>query len=196
MTIPELGIIKKGDIRYVHALGGGCMMDMGCYSLSAVRFFASRDPTAVLAAIASVAPPTEPLVDKGMSATLALQGDATANIECHFGQPAAYGVLPRKPAMFVKVACEGGEMQLSNFVLPTLWHSIVVSKRDGVGRTMRTEKVYRPASGKGEVWWTTCVSGVLHVMQMAAELPLLFSDIATNLKRLLTKQEVVPQIIG
>ncbi|EIN09608.1 NAD(P)-binding protein [Punctularia strigosozonata HHB-11173 SS5] len=155
MVIPEIGFIGKDDIRYNHSLGGGCMMDMGCYPLSAVRFFASNNPVSVLSAEAHVIPPAADLVDKGMSATLAFPNDVAASIRCHFGMPPAYGFIPRMPVLSLKAECEGGELTLSNFVLPTLWHSITVSKREGRGRVTRTEKAYTFKDGIGEPWWTT-----------------------------------------
>lgn len=56
----------------------------------------------------------------------------------------------------VHVACEGGEIELFNFLLPTLYHSITVTK----GGVTRIEKAYSPEArdglrGKGEDWWMT-----------------------------------------
>lgn len=46
-----------------------------------------------------------------------------------------------------------------NFVLPTLYHSITVTVKDGKGTKTRVEKVYTFADGKmegkGEAWWLT-----------------------------------------
>jgi len=44
-------------------------------------------------------------------------------------------------------------MEMYNFILPTLYHSIKVYMRDG---TSRVEKVYKFTDGsKGEEWWMT-----------------------------------------
>jgi hypothetical protein len=47
-------------------------------------------------------------------------------------------------------------VELFNFLLPTIYHSITISKRDG---TSRVEKAYKfsdaGVDGKGEEWWTT-----------------------------------------
>lgn len=131
--------------------------DVG-YPLSAVRFFAANNPTSVLSAEAHVIPPAADLVDKGMSTTLAFPNDVVASVRCHFGLPPAYGFIPRKPGLSLKAECEGGELTLTNFVLPTLWHSITVSKREGQGRVTRTEKAYTFEDGRGEPWWTTYAS--------------------------------------
>ncbi|EIN09630.1 NAD(P)-binding protein [Punctularia strigosozonata HHB-11173 SS5] len=155
LTLPDIGMFPKDDIRWDLSLGGGCMMDMGGYPLSAVRFLAGTDPVSVLSAEADIRPPAAGLVDKGMTATFAFPNDVTASIKCHYGTPSALGFIPRLPELTIKVECEGGELTLTNFIAPMVWHSITVSKREGRGRVTRTEKAYTLEGGKGEPWWTT-----------------------------------------
>jgi hypothetical protein len=58
------------------------------------------------------------------------------------------------PHNAVIVECEGGKIKLSNYMLPTLYHSITVSLRNG---TSRVEKAYTFEHGelgdREENWW-------------------------------------------
>jgi hypothetical protein len=60
------------------------------------------------------------------------------------------------PRLGVVVECEGGRVELNNYVLPTIYHSVNVCTRDGKSRV---EKVYTfgdaGVDAKGEDWWMT-----------------------------------------
>ncbi|KAK7024992.1 hypothetical protein R3P38DRAFT_2952158 [Favolaschia claudopus] len=43
LALPER-FYRANDIRYNYDLGGGALMDMGCYTISAMRFFAGAEP--------------------------------------------------------------------------------------------------------------------------------------------------------
>jgi hypothetical protein len=45
-----------------------------------------------------------------------------------------------------------GSVEMSNFIMPTLLHTITVKLKDG---KTSTEKVYKAKDGGGEEWWTT-----------------------------------------
>lgn len=62
-----------------------------------------------------------------------------------------FGLLPQWLKMVLRVECEEGAVEISNFVLPHLWHSIRVYPKNGQSRT---EKAYKPENGKGEEWWS------------------------------------------
>jgi hypothetical protein len=55
------------------------------------------------------------------------------------------------PDLVIEAVCEHGSIKLSNFVAATHFHNITITK----GKDGRIEKVYKPADGKGDVWWTT-----------------------------------------
>lgn len=104
------------------------------------------------------APPGAPArVDRGTTATLALTGDSTAALVCDFGLRPRLWVVPRLPEVRVVAVCAGGELEMFNFIMPTLYHWIRVRVREGSGRRERVEKVYAFAegAGRGEEWWTT-----------------------------------------
>ena len=181
LAVPK-GFTKEGDIRLDYELGGGAMMDMGCmfsdvksitvqlmhnhsgYTLNIIRLLASSTPSSVVAATATVYPSpssTEQLVDLSTKATLSFPNDVTATLYCNLNMPwwGPFGLIPPMPRVIVKVKCENGEIELYNFVLPTLYHWIRVRVEDASRRGKvkeRVEKVYKFADGgKGEAWWTT-----------------------------------------
>ncbi|PPQ63799.1 hypothetical protein CVT24_009794 [Panaeolus cyanescens] len=159
MEIPA-GIMKSNDIRFDYELGGGAMMDMGCYAMNCIRYMSSSDPTQVLSAKAelygqspsSAGTTLEGKVDRKMVASLALPGDATGTLSCDLGVPATLGFLPKFPEVRMTVDCERGTIEMFNFVLPTIYHSITVKVR---GSATRVEKMYTRHGQKGEDWWTT-----------------------------------------
>ncbi|KAG6897822.1 hypothetical protein C0992_010626 [Termitomyces sp. T32_za158] len=157
---------KTTDIRYDYALGGGSLMDMGCYTLNVIRYLSSSNPTSVISAEHSVFIPAnspasfKPNVDRRTTATLALPNNVTASLECDLAMPLIYGFIPPMPVVKAIITLEGGEIEIYNFVMPTLYHSIKVTTKDARNKTKtRVEKVYTftdgKMEGKGEAWWTT-----------------------------------------
>lgn len=156
--------MKSDDIRFNYQLGGGSLMDMGCYTLNCARFLTSSEPTSVIST-STIPLSSDPKVDVGTTATLAFPSDVTATIICNLALAPTLGFIPQKPKVWAKVVGENGELTLYQFVLPTLYHYIEVSTRSGrggKGMNKRTEKVYSPRDikdsdkeWKGEDWWTT-----------------------------------------
>lgn len=157
------GFVPDDDIRFNYELGGGIMMDMGCYNVNCLRYLFGTDPSEVLSATADPMPTTDgsaSKVDAGTTATFAFPGDATGTAVCHMRVPPSFGLVPIMPTIFLSVSCENGELKVFNFVMPTLYHWIEVSVKDGKGGKAvkkRVEKVYKPLEPgvKGEEWWTT-----------------------------------------
>lgn len=81
-----------GNIRMVRELGGGALMDLGCYCINAARFLFDDEPVAVNAA-GRFGDRTG--VDMTLAAVLEFSGDRFAHFECSFdvfgGQ--RYGVV-------------------------------------------------------------------------------------------------------
>ncbi|KAK7455212.1 hypothetical protein VKT23_011087 [Stygiomarasmius scandens] len=154
LTVPA-GLIKKDDIRLNLSLGGGSFMDMGCYVLNCLRYLSGSNPTEILSA--SAEPSSDPKVDRGMTATLALPNDVIGTITSDLAVP--WRFIPGMPQVSTTVECEGGSVSLFNFSLPTLYHTITVTKKSGSKTETRTEKVYKfsdaKMEGKGEDWWLT-----------------------------------------
>ncbi|KAG6902581.1 hypothetical protein C0995_014588 [Termitomyces sp. Mi166 len=165
LAIPKGLGPKTTDIRYNYALGGGSLMDMGCYTLNVIRYLSSSNPTSVISAEHSVFTPAKspasfkPNIDRSITATLALPDNATASLKCDLAMPLKYGLLPPMPLVNATITLEGGKIEVYNFVMPTLYHSIKVTTKDNKVTKTRVEKVYTFADGKmegkGEAWWTT-----------------------------------------
>ncbi|GLB41844.1 putative oxidoreductase family, NAD-binding Rossmann fold [Lyophyllum shimeji] len=161
LALPK-GIIRSDDIRYKYELGGGALMDMGCYTINFIQYLSSSNPVSVLSATHALhVPPSapkdfKPTVDRGTTASLALPNNATASLKADLSMPFRFGLIPPMPQVRGTVTCEGGEIELFNFVMPTLYHSLKVTPKQGKARV---EKVYSFADakmeGKGEAWWTT-----------------------------------------
>lgn len=64
-----------------------------------------------------------------------------------------FGLFPRKLQFGVYLTLEGGEINLTNFALPHVWHTITIVPKKG---KTRIEKVYKPVEGDkpGELWWS------------------------------------------
>ncbi|EIN09242.1 hypothetical protein PUNSTDRAFT_143763 [Punctularia strigosozonata HHB-11173 SS5] len=143
----------KDDVRYKFDLGGGATMDMGVYALSAVRYFSSSEPEEILSASAVGHPLDAKRIDRSMHAVYRMSGDVSAETYVDFSMPGRgpFGVFPRffKTTAFIEL--EGGKIELNNFPIPHLWHTITIRPTSG---PMKTEKVYKFES-LGEDWWTT-----------------------------------------
>jgi len=160
LAVPHLAF-RKGDIRFNYALGGGSLMDMGCYTISVSRYLASSDPSSVVEATAHRMPSEEPdspsLVDRGMEATLAFPNSIIAKIRSDLAIPST--LIPAMPDMKVLVKCERGSVELYNYILPTIYHRIRVTAyaEEGEKPTVKSFTAYKfeDGEGKGEEWWTT-----------------------------------------
>lgn len=129
--------------------------------MNCIRYLTSSDPTVVTSATPELFPSkteSPSLIDVAMSAELALPNDVTASLYCNMRKPWRFVIIPDLPEMSFSVTCEGGELKMAGFVIPTLWHSIEVITKGTSGATKkRVEKVYKSSEGgkKGEEWWTT-----------------------------------------
>ena len=113
-------IADEGDIRYQLALGGGSLMDLGCYCVHALRTISGEEPT-VLSARATERPPG---VDQSMQAELAFPSGWEGRIRSSFAGPA-------EPVWFLVFEGVGGRARLENFVKPHLGHRITAELSTG-----------------------------------------------------------------
>jgi predicted dehydrogenase len=95
------------DIRYDYALGGGVLMDGGCYAIDCIRLLADGEPT-VTGALAD----TEPggLIDRVAAVRLAFPGGATAWFDSAFTRDGDFRAD-------LHVVCERGTVWVRNFIL-------------------------------------------------------------------------------
>jgi predicted dehydrogenase len=108
-------ISDPGDIRYHRDLGGGALMDGGCYALDFLRLFGEPSVTAALADPASG-------VDRSMAVRLAFPGDTTGWFESSFTRDGQFRAEAH-------VICRDGHAWLSNFIF--VHEGRLVAVRDG-----------------------------------------------------------------
>lgn len=120
MCIP---LLLPGDIRYRYDLAGGAMMDVGCYTVSVVRFLAGAEPD-VVRATARLARPN---VDRHMVADLQFADGRTGRITCSLFSAS----LLKLQAI---VRGDAGELRVFNPFVPHFAHRITVRTRTGTHR--------------------------------------------------------------
>jgi predicted dehydrogenase len=103
-TLPD----TPGELRYIEALGGGALMDLGCYCMHWIRTVAGDEPTIVRASARCGTPG----VDVDIDAELAFTSGPTASLRCSM-QPDD-GVLFRR----LRVEGDAGLLELDNPVSP------------------------------------------------------------------------------
>ena len=115
-----------GDIRYRYDLGGGATMDVGCYTISILRFLAGAEPEVVRAEAAL----SSPQVDRAMKADFRFADGRTGRIRCSLFSSALFSVR-------ATVQGEDGELSVFNPLVPHLFHRLTL--RTAAGK--KTEKV-------------------------------------------------------
>ncbi len=97
-----------GELRYIEALGGGALMDLGCYCLHWIRTVAADEPTVVSARARCVTPG----VDIAIEAQMAFTSGPTASLQCSM-QPEDGKLLRR-----LRVQGDKGVLEIDNPVSP------------------------------------------------------------------------------
>jgi predicted dehydrogenase len=111
----SFAITDPADIRYDFALGGGALMDGGCYAIDVLRLLGASDgPRSEPSVTAALADPVtdEPggkAADRSLAARLAFPGGATGWFESTFTRDGEFRAD-------LHVICEDGVAQLDNFI--------------------------------------------------------------------------------
>ena len=111
----SFAIKDPGDIRYDFDLGGGALMDGGCYAIDCLRLLGEgQDPPAVTGALADPVPPApgrgpEAAADRSMAVRLAFPGGATGWFESSFTMDGEFRAD-------VHAICRDGQVRLENFI--------------------------------------------------------------------------------
>lgn len=108
-------ISPDDPLRYDYALGGGAMMDLGCYCVHMLRATAGGEPT-VLGARAVEGPPR---VDVTMDADLLFGDDVHAALHCTMD-----GFTRWPDSMVVRARGDGGSLEVLNPMAPQHGHRI------------------------------------------------------------------------
>lgn len=92
-------------------------------------------------------------MDQRFTATLSLENDIIGHVHSNLNEAFLFGIIPRIPKLKASVACEGGTVEIFNFLIPSYYHYITVKPH---GKPPRVEKAYTfKGTAKGEDWWTT-----------------------------------------
>ena len=116
---------RFSDIRYQYDLGGGALMDAGCYTVHIVRTLGGEEPEVVSA----TAKLHSPDVDRAMTADLRFPSGHTGTISCSMWSSS----LLRLHAVAVG---DRGELRVFNPTSPQLYHRMKVTA-DGKSRVER-----------------------------------------------------------
>jgi predicted dehydrogenase/NAD(P)-dependent dehydrogenase (short-subunit alcohol dehydrogenase family) len=119
--------IPKRDFRFVYELGGGVMLDMGCYPVAFLRSVLGTEPTVKSARAELIAPK----VDGTMDATLAFPNAPDVRMFVSMRS------IRRPLDVRMRFTGTRGRIDLLNFIKPEVYHRLVI--RNGSGR--RTERV-------------------------------------------------------
>lgn len=116
-------IRDPGDIRYDYALGGGALMDGGCYAIDCIRLAGAAAGEAVPSVSGALASPmADGLVDRAMAARLAFPGGLTGWFESAFTRDGEFRAD-------VHVIGDVGHLWLRNFI--NAQEGLLVVTRDG-----------------------------------------------------------------
>jgi predicted dehydrogenase len=119
----SFAIADPDDIRYDFDLGGGALMDGGCYAIDCLRLLgASGEPSggqsepSVTGALADPCPPSpgrgpEAVADRSTAVRLAFPGGATGWFESSFTRDGEFRAD-------VHAICRDGQVRLENFIFP------------------------------------------------------------------------------
>lgn len=122
---------KFSDIRYDYSLGGGAMMDAGCYAVHLVRTFGGGTPKVVSAQ----AKLHNPRIDRAMTAELRFLGGHTGRVRASLWSSHLL-------QMSARVIGDRGELRVLNPILPSLFHRLTVR----TANTSRSERLSRRPS--------------------------------------------------
>ena len=126
----QVPLFKRQDIRFDLSLGGGAVMDLGCYSIHQLRSLTGEEPTVVAAS----AKERSPGVDRWMQADLAFPGGATGKFTVSL-----YGA--RALRMGFRVVGSDGELRVFNPAGPQMMHRFTVRRNDGSSRREKFPRI-------------------------------------------------------
>ena len=115
------------DIRYDFALGGGALMDGGCYAIDVLRLLGASDGQGEPSVTAALADPVTDeaegkAADRSLAVRLAFPGGATGWFDSTFTRDGGFRAD-------LHVICADGVAHLDNFIFP--WTGRLRASRDG-----------------------------------------------------------------
>ncbi|MEW2131768.1 Gfo/Idh/MocA family oxidoreductase [Streptomyces sp. NPDC005435] len=130
---------RFGDIRYDYGLAGGATMDAGCYAVHVARLLGGGAPAVTAARMLTLR--KDPRVDRAMSADLAFPGGVSGRVRASMWSRRLLSIRARAIG-------SAGELHVTNFVMPQLYHRLTVrAPRAEGGRVLRRERLrHTPSS--------------------------------------------------
>lgn len=116
---------KFSDIRYDYGLGGGALMDAGCYAVHMARIFGGATPEVVSAQ----AKLRDPQIDRAITAQLRFPAGHTGRVRASMWSSHVLQIS-------AGVIGDRGELRVLNPVMPSLFHRLTV-------RTAESKRVER-----------------------------------------------------
>jgi len=154
------GQISRDDIRYDLALGGGALMDLGCYPIQWVRFAAGEEPDVVSAT--AECPVRD--VDETLRAELSWPSGATGSVTASMAHPGD------RVDVWLRVSGERGNLLATNPLAPQAGGSRITVEVQGARRTIDADSTtstyqhqlaaFRDAVEDGAPFPTTSEDGV------------------------------------
>ena len=159
----SFAIADPDDIRYDFDVGGGALMDGGCYAIDCLRLLGGDEPV-VTGALADPMPadPREAAADRSMAVRLAFPGGATGWFESSFTRDGEFRAD-------VHAICEGGQVRMQNFIFPhrgrlvaTRGRSVVADEPGGGDSTYVGQlRAFAAAIAKGDPVPTSAAHAVV-----------------------------------
>lgn len=115
---------REGELRWIRPLGGGALMDLGCYALHALRTVLAVEPEVVTAAC-----DVQSGVDAATRATLRF-GDLKAELSCD---------MRRERSSVLTLEGEDGRIAFDNYVSPHAFGRLTFTPRGGEAQELSLE---------------------------------------------------------
>lgn len=123
-------ISDTSDIRYSLALGGGALMDLGCYAVQWARFAGVGEPTVVSAEC--VEAQGCPGIDVSTTIQLAYPNGATGEVRCSMKHKGFIAMLT--------VTGDMGTLEVRNPLAPSMGNAIVITTTSGESSSEEVEQ--------------------------------------------------------
>jgi predicted dehydrogenase len=120
---------RDDELRWIAPIGGGALMDMGCYPLHALRSVIGSEPE-----IVSAECDIQHGVDAAAKAEMLFPGGVRAKMAC--------SMIPQSFGAFLRLTGENGTLEIVNFLAPQYGFSFKVT----VGGKTREEKPEGPST--------------------------------------------------
>lgn len=124
---------RFSDIRYDYGLAGGATMDAGCYAVHVARLLGGGTPAVTAAQMLTLR--KDRRIDRAMSADLAFPSGATGRVRASMWSRRLLSIRARAIG-------SAGELNVTNFVMPQLYHQLTIRMPRSAGRrVVRRERL-------------------------------------------------------